>query len=329
MGAQRPNLAVADQSLLEAFALYETAGQQRTPELSCIEILAVEHGRIAEHFGQPSDAGEARAFAASVPEWPVFPETLDALRYLQRCVTLTIISNVDRDSFRGTSAKLGITFDIVITADEAGSYKPSHRNFQTAVEKPAMRGIVADRILHVGQSYLHDIVPASSFGLPTMWIDRRQRREGWGATPPPTRMDIKPSFVATDLAELAARHRRLAESVGLSPSPCLTRVKRLQSEGLIKGCGARVDLDRMIVPVHVFAEFTLKDQGREDFVRFVARDVRHYQELVEGLVDRDIGIARCSSYVVIKRDHERLDYRLEELLAVASARKVVQPAAKR
>lgn len=140
---------------------------------------------------------------------------------------------------------------------------------------------------------------------------------------------------------------KLADAVGLSPSPCLVRVKRLQSEGLIKGYGALIDLDRLISPVHVFAEFTLKDHSREDFVRFereiakvpfvtevllmsggydylvrfVARDVRHYQELVEGLIDRDIGIARYFSYVVIKRVHERLDYPLKELLGVASERK--------
>lgn len=207
--ARRRNLAIADRALLEAFALFETAEQQRTPALSYTEILRVVHDRIAAHFGQTPDAREADAFAGSVADWPVFSDTPDALRYLQRWFTLTIISNVDRESFRGTSAKLGITFDIVITADEAGSYKPSHRNFQTAVEKLAIRGIAADRILHVGQSYFHDIVPASSFGLPTMWIDRRQGRDGWGATPPPTRMDIKPTFVATDLAELADRHRRL------------------------------------------------------------------------------------------------------------------------
>lgn len=148
---------------------------------------------------------------------------------------------------------------------------------------------------------------------------------------------------------------KLADAVGLSPSPCLTRVKRLQSEGLIKGYGALIDLDRLIAPVHVFAEFTLKDHSREDFVRFereiatvpfvtevllmsggydylvrfVARDVRHYQEVVEGLIDRDIGIARYFSYVVIKRVHERLDYPLKELLAVASERNVAPGGTKR
>jgi 2-haloacid dehalogenase len=215
--ATKRKVAASDRALLEAFALYETAEQQRTPELSYTEILRVVHDRIAAHFGQAPDAAEAAAFAASVPDWPVFPDTPDALRYLQRWFALAIISNVDRASFRGTSTKLGITFDIVITADEAGSYKPSHRNFQAAVEKLAMRGVAADRILHVGQSYFHDIVPASSFGLPTMWIDRRQGRDGWGATPPPTRMDIKPTFVAVDLAELVERHRRQREADGAGP----------------------------------------------------------------------------------------------------------------
>lgn len=212
--AQHRGLAASDFDLLSAFAQYESAEQVRTPELSYTKILQAVHGRIAAHFDRPLDDEDARAFAGSVADWPVFADTPAALRYLQRHYTLAMISNVDRESFRGTSAKLGITFEIVVTADEVNAYKPSHRNFRAAVEKLAARGIPMDRIVHAGQSFFHDIVPATAFGLATIWIDRRQGRSGWGATPPPPRSDVKPTFVAADLAELVERHRRLVATEG-------------------------------------------------------------------------------------------------------------------
>ncbi len=141
-------------------------------------------------------------------------------------------------------------------------------------------------------------------------------------------------------------NQKLAEAVGLSPSPCLARVKRLQKRGLIRGYGARLDLDGLVGPVHVVTEFTLKDHGREDFarferaisgvpfameallmsggydylVRFVVRDLGHYQDVVEDLIGREAGIARYFSYVVIKRVHERAEIPLTELLAVTPSR---------
>lgn len=158
---------------------------------------------------------------------------------------------------------------------------------------------------------------------------------------------------AIDLRILVALQRdgrltnlKLALQVGLSASPCLVRVKRLQKEGLIKGYGALLDLDKLIAPVHVIAEFTLKDHDRSDFarfereiakvpfitevllmsggfdyfVRFVVRDLQHYQDVVEGLLAQNIGIARYFSYVVIKRVHERFEYPIRDLLAVPRSR---------
>jgi 2-haloacid dehalogenase len=40
--------------------------------------------------------------------------------------------------------------------------------------------------LHVAQSLFHDHVPAKREGLPSVWINRRHDRTGWGATPEPS-----------------------------------------------------------------------------------------------------------------------------------------------
>lgn len=118
----------------------------------------------------------------------------------------------------------------------------------------------------------------------------------------------------------------LADAVGLSPSPCLQRVKRLESGGYIVGYGARLNLAKLTESVTVFTEVTLADHRRADFVkfeanirnveevlechlvsggydyllRFLCRSITTYQELMESLLERNIGIEKYFSYIVIK-----------------------------
>jgi 2-haloacid dehalogenase len=58
----------------------------------------------------------------------------------------------------------------------------------------------AHRILHVAQSVYHDVVPAQSLGLATVWVDRPSARPGVGAV---KFADAKPDLIVTSLAELA------------------------------------------------------------------------------------------------------------------------------
>ena len=141
---------------------------------------------LAEAFGATASGEEARAFGDSVKDWPVFPDTPEALAYLKRHYKLVIVSNVDRASFRHSNAKLGVTFDAVVTAEDAGAYKPAPNHFHLALARLAELGVAKDRVLHVAQSLFHDHVPAKREGLPSVWINRRHDRPGWGATPAPT-----------------------------------------------------------------------------------------------------------------------------------------------
>lgn len=118
----------------------------------------------------------------------------------------------------------------------------------------------------------------------------------------------------------------LADAVGLSPSPCLIRVKRLEQAGYISGYGAHLALDKLGDTLTVFTEVTLSDHHREDFIRFenairevdeilechlvsggydyllrfLTRGVNHYQQVIESLLERNIGIEKYFSYIVIK-----------------------------
>ena len=91
-----------------------------------------------------------------------------------------------------------MTFDWVVTAQQAGSYKPDPRNFEVAFERI---GLPRERILHVAQSLFHDHVPARALGLSTVWIDRRHGRPGSGATPA---ANATPDATFPDMASFAA-----------------------------------------------------------------------------------------------------------------------------
>lgn len=121
---------------------------------------------------------------------------------LQESHKLTVLSNVDAQSFAASSARLGIQFDAVITAQDVGSYKPSMNNFEALRSKVLELGVVPGKLLHVAQSLFHDHAPAKAAGLSTVWIDRRHDRSGWGATPAPQE-PVRPDFMFTSMKEFA------------------------------------------------------------------------------------------------------------------------------
>jgi 2-haloacid dehalogenase len=153
---------------------------------------------LGEEFGfAPSDS-EARSLPDSLPKWKPWPDTASALRELQKQFRLAIISNVDDDLFAGTRPQLEVSFDQIVTAQQAQAYKPSLKIFELALSRI---GTTADRILHVGQSIYHDVIPAQSLGLVTVWVNRPSVRTGVGAV---KAIEGRPDLQVSSLAELAA-----------------------------------------------------------------------------------------------------------------------------
>ncbi len=118
---------------------------------------------------------ELGRLADTLPDWPVFRDTVGALRVLKERYRLAVISNVDDDLFVKTAEGLGVEFDVVVTAEQAGSYKPDLRNFDVALER--MR-VGKERWLHVAESLYHDIGPANRLGIASVWVNRDDRGGG-------------------------------------------------------------------------------------------------------------------------------------------------------
>jgi 2-haloalkanoic acid dehalogenase type II len=192
--------------VLEAHARHESSQQTTTPAKRYSELLAVVYKRLAEEWGVAAAWDECRAYGRSIKDWPAFPDSAEALKYLKQHYKLVILSNVDNESFAYSNRKLGVEFDAVFTAEDIGSYKPSPRNFEYMLDKLAQRGIQKSNILHTAESLFHDHAPANQFGLASCWIHRRHEHGGFGATMNPGKAP-RTDFRFTSMAELAKAHQ--------------------------------------------------------------------------------------------------------------------------
>lgn len=201
LAAVRPILArhgvsLPDETLLERYAAAEAA-VEAGPYRPYREVLGASLAAVAAGLGVAPDPEERAAFAASIADWPPFPDSVAALVALRERFRLGVVTNCDADLFAASNAKLGAPFDWIVTAEEARAYKPSLRPFELVL---ARIGLPVERVLHVAQSLYHDHVPAKRLALATVWVHRRHDRPGWGATPP---AEAEPDIVVPDLATLA------------------------------------------------------------------------------------------------------------------------------
>jgi 2-haloalkanoic acid dehalogenase type II len=194
--------------ILECFAQHESSQEEETPALPYSQLLSVVYKRLAKSWGVTTTNEQANVFGASVPDWPEFPDSTEALQYLRKHYRLAILSNVDRLSFRASNARLKVTFDAIYTAQDIESYKPSDRNFAYMLKRLKDDfGFEKPDILHVAQSLFHDHAPANRAGLSSAWIDRRHDANGWGATmAPPGAPHYDVRF--NSMADFAEAHKR-------------------------------------------------------------------------------------------------------------------------
>ena len=176
----RHECAQTEARILELYGEFEAEAESGAYQ-SYRKVLESVVEQFGKRLGFRPSASELRSLHESVPSWPPFPDTASALRFLKKRYKLAIISNIDDDLFALTGKHLGVEFDAVVTAQQAQSYKPSANNFRLALDR---LGVKPDRLLHVGQSIYHDVLPAQSLGIATVWVNRRSARPGIGAVRP-------------------------------------------------------------------------------------------------------------------------------------------------
>ena len=141
------------------------------------DVLGETATRVANALGwRVTYAG---FLADSLASWRPFPDTNNALERLKKAgIRLGILSNIDDDLLSATRRHFTVDFDLIITAQQVGSYKPAPMHFLAARER-----IGAAHWLHAAQSNFHDIVPANALGISNAWIHRKADRALPGGAP--------------------------------------------------------------------------------------------------------------------------------------------------
>lgn len=198
---------IAREQALADFGSIEPVVEHEHPSLLYRDLLSKVHEALASHWKIASTSALDTAFGHSIPDWPAFSDTPDALARLKQHFKLVILSNVDRQSFAATNRRLGVTFDAICTAEDIGSYKPDTRNFEYLLDNVRRLGHGKQDLLHVAQSLFHDIVPTERLGIHRCWINRRgDTGTGTGATKGVARMPAL-DFTFPSLCALADAHK--------------------------------------------------------------------------------------------------------------------------
>lgn len=138
------------------------------------DVLTESLRRWTAERGYEWDDADAKAIQRSMRSWQPFPDTRPALSRTRAAgVRLVIVSNTDRDIIEHSLRHLEVPFDDVVTAEDAGGYKPSDAPFQKALETI---GEAPEDILHVAFGFKYDIGPARRHGMGTAWVNRHQER---------------------------------------------------------------------------------------------------------------------------------------------------------
>jgi 2-haloacid dehalogenase len=160
------------------------------PYLPYRQVLREAMKLAFDYFHVPYAETDVEEFANAMGRWKPFPDTRDAIVALQRYVKVVLITNTDDDIIRETEKTIGVKFDEIVTAQQAGAYKPSHKGFHLARERLSLP---VSEIWHAGFGFKYDIVPATELGYTTVWVNRQ------GEARP---VNVKETFLVGDMQTL-------------------------------------------------------------------------------------------------------------------------------
>jgi len=202
--ADQYDVALSHEQLLIEFDRARASLQRIRPALLYPDVLARAYGEFCERYNIPANDTERDVFANSVMLWPAFPDAKASLAHLQRYFKIGLLSNIDNQSLSFSTRKLGLSADVIATAESVAAYKPDHAHFTSSFDSFAELGIPTSKILHVGQSLRADVIPANELGVKCAWIRRPGRSLG---SRPEDAKGALPDLTFDTMKDLADYHR--------------------------------------------------------------------------------------------------------------------------
>jgi len=164
-GSQTPDV-------MRAYHHFERELEAERPHRLYREVLSAALLRAAAAVGVSISERPARTLSEGWGLLPVFPDVENMLGSLRAMsCRLALLTNCDDDLFAQTESAFRQPFDLVITAEQAGAYKPSSRHFERFAE---VAGVSRHDWVHVACSWYHDIAPARMLGVQRVWLDREK-----------------------------------------------------------------------------------------------------------------------------------------------------------
>jgi len=183
-------LPLRGKELLDAYVSAEKEEEESYRKYR--EVLRRAAARLSRRVGFEASQSGVNQFAESVPTWPAFSDTREALEDLgKRGYKRYILSNVDMDLLLGSIKNSGLEVEGFVTAEEVGSYKPDQAHWERFMQKTAAR---KGELLHVAQSVYHDILPTQRMGIQSAWVNRYTE---------PLPPNAQPSYIVDSLRNLA------------------------------------------------------------------------------------------------------------------------------
>lgn len=168
--ALSPIAGARTDELIEAYHVAEREVEEERPHRLYKDVLRTGLRRGAERLGIALGDDEAEVLARGWGTMPVFGDVGVALGALREAGwKLAMLTNCDRDLFARTLETFPLRPDLVVTAEEVGSYKPALGHFE---HFERTTGVARADWIHAACSWVHDIAPARSLGLKRIWIDR-------------------------------------------------------------------------------------------------------------------------------------------------------------
>ncbi|MCG8547697.1 MAG: HAD hydrolase-like protein [Alphaproteobacteria bacterium] len=159
--------------LLETYDRLRQPLQDERPALRYPEVLMQTLDALADAYEIKLAPERRETFGGIAATHRPFDDSVQALDDLRAMgFKLAALSNVDEHSFGLVTSRAGISFDVVVTAERVGAYKPNHAHFWAALSDLRAMGIPMARVLHVAQSRRADIVVANAIGLTSVWVNR-------------------------------------------------------------------------------------------------------------------------------------------------------------
>jgi len=171
--AETTSVSIVDESqvtdTVEALRTVSMEQQQRSPFRDYKTILRSSLSEVMARKGLSTEAIDGKTLLACLRSIPPHPEVPAALERLRSRYRLAIISNTDDDLISGTVAALGVPIHSVITAQQAGAYKPNHQLFRHAHR---VLGVIPEETVHVGMGQVTDLKVCQEMGIRAVWINR-------------------------------------------------------------------------------------------------------------------------------------------------------------